>query len=133
MSKNKQSKPQEQQAQAEVSAPQQDASEQQSQIEQEEQRAAQAEQKTQNEQAAARIAELEAEVKMAKSKSAGGDSNSAMAERISFLEGKLQKEKSQEELYHERKAKYDAGVVKKQEKRDKVAAALKAIDAEDQD
>ena len=83
--------------------------------------------KSENEKAQERIAELEAKLEAAQ-KSGGGDKE--MAERIAYLEGKLQKEKDQEELYHERKRKYEANVAKRKEKEAKKKAALEAIDQE---
>ncbi len=54
-----------------------------------------------------------------------------MGERVARLEGKMEKEKSQEELYQERYAKYQANVAKKAEKAKKQADALRAIEDED--
>ena len=55
-----------------------------------------------------------------------------IGERVAKIEGKLEKHvKTQEELYHERKAKYDANVAKRKDKDAKKAKFL--ADLEDQD
>lgn len=52
-------------------------------------------------------------------------------ERLARVEGKLEKEKSQEELYIERKQKYEANVAKRKAKDAKRAKALSDIEGEE--
>lgn len=80
---------------------------------------------SQQAQADARIKDLEERLNKAHN---FGTGTSKLTERIAYLEGKLKAEKSQEELYQERKAKYDANVKKRKDKDAKLAAAKKEIE-----
>lgn len=83
---------------------------------------------SQAEQAAQRIADLEQQLKDAKSFN-GVDAT--LKERIAHLEGKLQSEKSEEELFVERRQKYNRNVAVRKAKDAKKVQALADIEGED--
>lgn len=79
---------------------------------------------TQAEQAAQRITDLEAQLADARTHGPSSD----MLERIAFLEGKLKVEQSEEQLYQERKAKYQANVAARKDKEARKKQALADIE-----